>query len=99
MLADVTTGINENENASTVSAQPNPFTNIAVISFSQKTDQKITITLTDILGKEIRIADTFYTAGKPSIDINADGLRLAKGVYTVKISSDRYKASLRLIKY
>ncbi len=99
VLADVTTGIRENENAIIVSAQPNPFNENAELFFSQKTEQIITITLTDVLGKEITIASAVYPAGKNSILLNAHDLKLAKGVYTFRVSSDKYASSLRLIKY
>ena len=98
-LADATTDISENENAINVSVQPNPFKDNATIFFSQKTEQRITISLIDVLGKEILMANSIYSAGKHSIDINADGLHLAKGLYTFRISSDSYTTSLRLIKY
>ncbi len=99
VLAALTTSISENENAINVSIQPNPFNENAAIFFSQKKEQRITITLSDILGKEIKLADTFYSAGEHRIDVNTDELKLAKGVYTFRISSDRYTSSLRVIKY
>jgi len=98
-MIDVATGIIENENAITVSVQPNPFYENATLFFSEKTEQRITISLIDILGKELMIANTIYSAGNHSIDINTDDLMLSKGVYTFRISSDKYTASLRIIKY
>lgn len=99
ILVDATTGINENENAITISIQPNPLNENATIFFSQKTEQKITISLIDILGKELFLANTIYTAGEHSITINTDELKLSKGVYILKISSNKYSTSLRTIKY
>ncbi len=99
ILADVNTGINENENAITVTAQPNPFNENATLFFSQKTEQQLTLSLIDVLGKEVFSANKNYTAGEHSIDIIADALKLAKGVYTFRISSDKYAASLRVVKY
>ena len=99
MMVNVTTDIFENENAINVSVQPNPFKENTTLFFSQQIEQRITITLTDVLGKEILVSNSIYAEGKHSIDINAEGLKLAKGVYTFKISSERYTASLRLIKY
>ncbi len=99
IVADVNTGINENENAITISAQPNPFNENATLFFSQKTEQKITLSLIDILGKEIQLANTTYTAGEHSIEINAEELKLSKGVYILRISSDNFTTSLRVIKY
>ena len=99
IVADINTGVKENENAIIFSAQPNPFNENASIFFSQKTDQKITISLIDVLGKEVFSVNKIYSAGEHSIAINTDGLKLAKGVYTFRISSDKYAASLRVVKY
>ena len=99
IIADVNTGIDENENAINITAQPNPFNENVTLFFSQKKEQKITISLTDVLGKEIKIADAIFPTGKNSIDINTEGLYLEKGVYIFKISSDYYSTSLRVIKY
>lgn len=99
ILVDATTNISENENVITISAKPNPFNQNATILFSQKVEQKTTITLTDILGKEIQIANTIYSAGEHSITINAEELMLAKGMYTIRVSSVLYTSFLRLVKY
>lgn len=99
ILVDATTGISENENAITLSIQPNPFNENATLLFSQKTEQKITISLIDVLGKEILLTNALYPAGGHSININTEKLNLAKGVYIIKISSDKYSTSLRSIKY
>jgi len=93
-----TTGIIENENTISISVQPNPFNESAIVFFSQKTEQRLIITLTDVLGKQIQIANASYSAGIHSVEINADGLQLSKGLYTFRISSDKSTSTLRLIK-
>lgn len=93
------TGIDENENAIAASLQPNPFNDNTILYFSLYTEQKIKITLTDILGKEILIKNSVYESGNHSIILNADDLQLSKGIYTLRISSDNISASLMLIKY
>lgn len=99
LITDVSTGVNENVNAINFSVQPNPFNENTTLIFSQKTEQALTISLVDILGKEILIANSIFTSGEHSIDINADKFNLASGVYTFRISSNKYTASIRLIKY
>jgi hypothetical protein len=99
IMADLSSGISENENVINISAHPNPFNENATLSFYQTTEQKVMISLIDILGREILIANTVFSAGEHSVDINADELKLAKGVYTFRVSSDKYSTSLRLIKY
>lgn len=98
-MVDVSAGINENENAINISAHPNPFNENATLLFYQKNESRVTISLIDILGKEIIIANTVFSAGEHSVEINADELKLAKGVYTFRVSSDKYSTSFRLIKY
>ncbi|MCE9537871.1 MAG: T9SS type A sorting domain-containing protein, partial [Bacteroidetes bacterium] len=99
VLVSMTTDISENQNEIIVAAQPNPFDENATVFFFQQTEQRVTIAIIDILGKEIQIANAIYPAGNNSINLSADALKLAKGVYIFKISSDKYTASLRLVKY
>lgn len=99
ILTDISTAVSENENVINFSIQPNPFNENATLFFSQKKEQIVTISLIDILGKEILIANDIFTTGDHKIEINADKFNLASGVYTFKISSNTYTAALRLIKY
>jgi hypothetical protein len=96
---DLGTGISENENELNVSVQPNPFSGNATLYFSQNTEQKIRITLTDMLGKEILIANLIYSSGKHSIAINTDELQLSKGIYSLKLSTENNSSTIMLIKY
>lgn len=96
---DLGTGITENDNELNVSIQPNPFNGNAMLYFSQNTEQKIRISLTDMLGKEILIANSVYTSGKHSVAINTDELQLSKGVYSLKLSTENNSTTLMLIKY
>lgn len=93
------TGIEDNGNPMSASLQPNPFNENSILHFSLPAEQKLKISLTDMLGKEILIANSVYAAGDHSILLNADELQLSKGVYTIKISSENISTSLRLIKY
>jgi len=99
MVVDVNTGFNSNENIINISVQPNPFNSNATIYFSQNTEQKVRITLTDMLGKEIFLSNSTYAPGTHNLEINADGLHLSKGIYTLKLLSEKTSATVRLIKY
>lgn len=99
IMADVNTSIYETSNDLNISVQPNPFYEKSYLNFTILTDQKIMITLTDILGNETLIANSFFTSGKHCVEINTAMLRLSKGMYTVKISAEKSSASARLIKY
>jgi Tol biopolymer transport system component len=99
ILADVTAGVEENENPLIVSAYPNPFSENTTLLFSQTSAQKITITLTDIVGKTILETSDTYPAGTNSVMLNTAELMLAKGVYTLRISGEKSATSVRLLKY
>ena len=99
MVVDVNTSINVNENALNVSVQPNPFNSNAIILFSQNAEQQVRISLTDMLGKEILLSNTTYAQGTHKLEINADELHLSKGIYTLKLYSEKATSAVRLIKY
>jgi len=99
MHVDLGTGISENDNELNVSVQPNPFNGNTTLYFSQNTEQKISISLTDMLGKEILIANSVYSSGKHSLVINTNELQLSKGVYTLRLSTENNSTTIMLIKY
>jgi hypothetical protein len=99
IFADINTTIDESENDLNISVQPNPFNENATLVFTIQTEQKIRITLTDMLGKEILLSNSIFSTGNHSIELNSDILQLSKGMYTLKISTEENSATLRLIKY
>ena len=99
VIADINTGISKNENEITVAAQPNPFNSKTILLFTTITEQRIRITLTDMLGQEILLSNSKFTTGTHNIEINAEMLHLSKGIYTLKLSSEKTSSSIRLIKY
>ncbi|NTW32318.1 MAG: T9SS type A sorting domain-containing protein, partial [Bacteroidetes bacterium] len=92
-------GIDEHSVVKDISVFPNPFNENILLSFTLNDEKKIKISLIDILGKEILITQNIYGNGKHSLNINSDNLHLSKGVYTLKLSSEKYSSSVRLIKY
>jgi len=99
ITVDTLTTISSSENEINVVAQPNPFNSHATLFFTTKAEQRIRITLTDMPGKEIQLSNSSYPQGRHSLEINANVLQLAKGIYTLKLSSDKASAKVRLIKY
>jgi hypothetical protein len=99
IMADINTYIIENENDLNISVQPNPFNEKSNLIFTTKAEQKITITITDILGKERVLSNSVLTAGIHHFELNATMLGLLKGIYTLKISTEKKSATIRLIKY
>jgi len=99
IFADLNTNINETKNDLNILVQPNPFNENTTVVFTTQSEQKIRITLTDMLGKEILISEKIYSAGKHNINISSNELKLSKGIYTFKLVSDKASSSERLIKY
>jgi hypothetical protein len=99
IVVNTITGINELSDVSTISVQPNPFSENTTLSFELGKSQEIKITLTDMIGKEIIISDMTYEAGKHNIFIDSEKMNLSKGVYIVKFSSEKNSASVKFIKY
>ena len=99
VVVDVNTGISKNENQINIAAQPNPFNNSTTLLFTTKAEQQIQITLTDMLGKVILLSSSNYVSGSHILEIKADAMQIAKGVYTLKLMSDKASATIRLIKY
>ena len=99
IMADISTSVNETENELNISVQPNPFNENATLFFTTQTEQKIRITLTDMLGKEIQLSNSIFTSGTHIIEINTAMMQLSKGIYTLKLTTEKKSSSLRIIKY
>ena len=92
-------GVSENKNKVNISVQPNPFNNKTTLVLVTKTEQKIRITLTDILGKETELSNSTYPRGINRLEINADQLQLSKGIYILKVYTEKASSDINLIKY
>jgi len=99
ILIGNSTNIDENESNINISVQPNPFNGSTTVFFNTKMQQPLRISITDMLGKEILLFNTTYDQGNHSFEINADELHLAKGIFILKLFSDKATSSLKLIKY
>ena len=85
----LTTSMDEQISANGLLVYPNPFTNSTSILYQLNTNTKVTITLTDVLGKSITVlAAPDQAAGKHQIQINSVDLQLAKGMYFVKLETN-----------
>jgi len=88
-----TLGISSNE-LTNGKAYPNPFTSVLNISLKSSLESQGTLSIIDIMGKEI--SKTELNHGVKTITINNPSL--AKGIYLVKISSGSYNQSFKVIK-
>jgi hypothetical protein len=98
ILADVNASIDENGNSISISAYPNPAGEMLTLCFSQKTEQALTLVLTDMLGKTVWENTADYAAGTHTVLINTGELRMAKGVYTFRAISNTAASSLKVVK-
>ena len=88
----------ENANQKTISkvtSSPNPFTDYTQISFYNKKDQKVVLTVKNLLGKTVYTHTIDSRKGKNSILFYRDGL--ISGIYIYSIQTDEEIISKRLV--
>ena len=77
-------------------AYPNPFNPSTSIDFSIPTDSYVSITVYDILGKEvISLVDEHYSIGYHTVTWNASGY--SSGIYFVKMVAEDYNNTQKLM--
>lgn len=76
---------------------PNPFSNTTKVMFNLKETSKVQITLTDAVGKRIQLFDSPLQPGSQQFEIDAQKLKLAKGIYNLQLSTDGQKLSRNII--
>jgi hypothetical protein len=75
---------------------PNPFNPVTSIAFDLPEYSKVTITVFDLLGKEVaRLVDGPMNAGSHSIQFN--GARMASGVYFYQIKTQHFTSVKKMI--
>jgi hypothetical protein len=94
-----TVGINEVSDHFHLTVTPNPFSNQSFISYILNEDQHISISLTDILGKQIILKDEKQSAGSHQMKMDADKQRLSKGLYLLELRGLNAKTTIKLIIY
>ena len=74
---------------------PNPFNPSTVIEYQIPVNSSVSLTISDLLGKEIAYLDEGeQTAGKHSITLNAADL--ASGIYFYTLKADRFRETRKL---
>jgi len=77
-------------------AYPNPFNPTTTINFALPTDAKISIVVYNLQGSEVStLINEYYNAGYYSI--NWDASNHASGIYFVKMISDNYSDTQKLM--
>jgi hypothetical protein len=76
--------------------RPNPFNPVSVVSFDVPERARVTLTLYDVNGREVRtLADAEYEPGSYSVTLDAKGL--PSGVYFYRMTSGRFQESRKLV--
>lgn len=93
----LSTGIDDQNSINEFSIYPNPFSNTATITYSLKETADVEISLSDVLGKQISLLKSSQASGKYELQINSDDLKLAKGMYFVKLKMNDEQKTIKLI--
>jgi len=76
--------------------RPNPFNPVSVVSFDVPERARVTLTLYDVTGREVRtLADAEYEPGSYSVTLDARGL--PSGVYFYRMVSEKFQESRKLV--
>lgn len=94
----VIASIDEQIAANGFSVYPNPFINNTTITYKLNMVSDIAITLTDVLGKEVVLyTNSNQSSGKHEVSINSTVLDLAKGMYFVKLETNKGRDFIKVI--
>jgi hypothetical protein len=77
---------------------PNPFNPSTKVNFSLPVASNITLDLYDISGQKVAtILSGNFNAGYHSVDIDAQKLRLASGIYFYHLTAGQFSATKKMI--
>lgn len=76
---------------------PNPFSSSTNVSFDLKQTEKVVITINDAVGKRLQLFEGELQQGNQHLEINAQKLKLAKGIYNLQVIAGGKSASRNLV--
>ncbi len=94
-------GINENLSDKGISVSPNPFTDNFNLTINSVNDEKVTVTILDIVGQNVLLTisnNIIDLKGNHSIFITSNNTDLPKGVYFIKVSGKDWVKTIKVIK-
>ncbi|WP_298778215.1 T9SS type A sorting domain-containing protein [uncultured Polaribacter sp.] len=94
-LSVITVSFSQEKTLEGLSAAPNPFTNFTNISYTTNSASKITLSVKNVLGKNVFNKVYASKNGKNTIPFYKDNL--SSGVYIYSIKSDDKIVSKRLV--
>jgi hypothetical protein len=80
-----------------LSLYPNPFNSSALINYTIHESANVEVYLTDMLGKKIVMFSDKQIKGKNTLELDAQRLQLAKGIYVIGIKTNRGEAKLKVV--
>ncbi|HET6225526.1 MAG TPA: M43 family zinc metalloprotease [Bacteroidia bacterium] len=94
-----TVGIDENDFAATnVIIYPNPTSDMTTLSYHLNNSAAVSVTLTDILGKQITKIDQHeQPAGDFSVNLSKEQLKLQNGIYFIKLTIGKASVTHKLV--
>ena len=75
-------------NGATLSAQPNPFRNRTMVSFSVRETQKVVVEVFTVTGERVRLLHEGHTEANVSYQYEFEGNDLAPGVYLTRLTKE-----------
>ncbi len=99
ILVNTDTDVDEPVESRVISLSPNPFDKSFTLQFYVNHEQRVIISLTDILGRETIIANKMFSEGSHDILIAADEYGLSKGIYVLGLFTEKAYNSVPIIKY
>ena len=93
------TNVNELSNSTGFQISPNPHSDKADIKFNLKASSNVTLSLMNTLGEVIyTLVDGSLDVGKHKFTLNTNELKLASGIYYIKMNVDGKISSHKIIK-
>lgn len=96
----ISTGLedfNKSENIAGLKVFPNPFGTTTTVAFELAQSENLLINLTDATGKNVELFAGLMPKGAQQLTIDAQKLKLAKGVYTLQVSGSGSTVSRKVI--
>jgi spore germination protein YaaH len=91
------TGIENNSTLNELSIYPNPTNDKATISLVSSSNENLNYKLFDVQGKLIEQRELLIIPGINTLEININHLQLSKGIYFIKLATNKIKFTKKLI--
>jgi len=89
--------LNKQDFVAQFKVSPNPFSNTTTVSFEMLRNENVTLQLSDAAGKLTTVMQSNMIKGNQQVEINAQQLKLAKGIYTLQLTTGKQSISHKLV--